>query len=455
MRQLQPVIWSKGTLLSPQHLQAQERFVQDTLRFYMESLGDVIWGFQHLAIDPRALEDGTLSLTSARGVLPDATPFDFPSCEPAPPSRVLEPCFENGRAACTFFLAVPEYRAATMNIALNRSGVSTRFKAHVQWVRDETATGTREKPVQVAQKNLQLLAEGESLEGAVLLPCVRVLRTDAGGFAEDTRFVPPLVDLHASVVLRNLLGGLLELLVTRGAQLAGNRQGKREALPDFSAADIVSFWLLYTVNSHLPRLRHLLHTKAVAPRRLFEEMVHLAGALATFSTTVDPRDLPRYAHDNPGPPFQELDAKIRLLLDTVVPTRFVVLPLRRLRDSIYTAVIERDDLLQNTRLYLGVRSDLRDPEIIERAPKLLKLSSATHIEDLVRHALPGLRLTHVERPPRAIPVKVRQQYFAVEQSGGAWASVQRARNFAVYAPQEFLNPALELIILLPETASGS
>ena len=53
MRQLQPVIWSKGTLLSPQHLQAQERFVQDTLRFYMESLGDTLWGFAHLQLDAR------------------------------------------------------------------------------------------------------------------------------------------------------------------------------------------------------------------------------------------------------------------------------------------------------------------------------------------------------------------------------------------------------------------
>ncbi len=455
MRQLQPVIWSKGTLLSPQHLQAQERFVQDTLRFYMESLGDVVWGFGHLQPDPRSIADGILTVVSARGVFPDAAPFDFPACEPAPASRALEPCFANGRTSCTFFLAVPEYRLSAMNIAVNRSGVSTRFKANVQWVRDETASGTREKPIQVAQKNLQLLAEGESLEGAVLLPCARVLRTETGAFAEDATFVPPLLDLHASVVLENILRGLLEMLVTRGAQLTGARQGKREALPDFSAADIVTFWLLYTINSHLPRLRHLLQTAAVTPSRLFQELSHLAGSLAAFSKTIDPRDLPRYTHEDPGPPFRDLDAKIRIMLDTVVPTQFVALPLRRLRDAIYTTAIERDDLLENTRLYLGVRSDLRNLDVIERAPKLLKLSSATQIEDLVRHALPGMRLMHVAHPPRAIPVKVRQQYFALEQSGQAWASVLRARNFAVYAPSEFLNPSLELIILLPETASSS
>jgi hypothetical protein len=45
-------------------------------------------------------------------------------------------------------------------------------------------------------------------------------------------------------------------------------------------------------------------------------------------------------------------------------------------------------------------------------------------------------------------VKLRHQYFAIEQGGPVWESVLRARNFAVYAPAEILNPQMELIILL-------
>jgi len=30
-----------------------------------------------------------------------------------------------------------------------------------------------------------------------------------------------------------------------------------------------------------------------------------------------------------------------------------------------------------------------------------------------------------------------------------WEAVTRARNFAVYSPEEFMNPVFELIILLP------
>ena len=44
MRQLQPVLWTKGTLLSPQHLQTQDRFLEDLLRFRIEALAYCPWG---------------------------------------------------------------------------------------------------------------------------------------------------------------------------------------------------------------------------------------------------------------------------------------------------------------------------------------------------------------------------------------------------------------------------
>ena len=51
MKGLQPVIWSKGTFLTPQHLQAQDRFIENTLRFQMEALSFRPWGFESLELD--------------------------------------------------------------------------------------------------------------------------------------------------------------------------------------------------------------------------------------------------------------------------------------------------------------------------------------------------------------------------------------------------------------------
>jgi type VI secretion system protein ImpJ len=451
MRQLQPVIWSKGTFLSPQHLQAQERFVEDSARFYLDSLNPKCWGFGDFQVDAKALSEGLLSISRASGIFPDALALDIPVCDPPPPARSLDECFHDGRRSCLFYLAIPQYLQGGMNISLAQGRVSTRFLAHMQMVRDEN-TGATERPIQVAQKNLRIFAEGENLEGSVLLGCARVLKSEAGIYQLDPTYIPPLLDIHAHPNLKSILSGMIELLVTRSSQLSGTRRQKNQSLADFSAADVANFWLLYTINTHLPGLRHFLDSTNVRPLLLFGELCDLAGALTAFSTKVEPRDLPAYTHEDLGKCFGELDRLIRLMLETVVPSNFVALPLKLSRDTIYATSIDKDAWFDGSRFYLAISADIRDADLIDRTPKLLKACSATHVETLIRNALPGLRLQHVPTPPRAIPVKLRHQYFAIEQSGPIWESIQRARNFAVHAPAEILNPQMELVILLAQPA---
>jgi type VI secretion system protein ImpJ len=64
--------------------------------------------------------------------------------------------------------------------------------------------------------------------------------------------------------------------------------------------------------------------------------------------------------------------------------------------------------------------------------------------------LPGIQLKHLPNPPSAIPVKLKYQYFSLNQSGAAWEAVNRARNLAAYVPGDFPNPNMELLILLPQ-----
>jgi type VI secretion system protein ImpJ len=93
---------------------------------------------------------------------------------------------------------------------------------------------------------------------------------------------------------------------------------------------------------------------------------------------------------------------------------------------------------------------MNQADLISKAPYLLKVCSANHIEHLIRQALPGVPLTHIPTPPGAIPVKLNYQYFSLNQSGVAWEAIGRARNLAVYVPGDFPSAQLELIILLPE-----
>jgi type VI secretion system protein ImpJ len=63
-----------------------------------------------------------------------------------------------------------------------------------------------------------------------------------------------------------------------------------------------------------------------------------------------------------------------------------------------------------------------------------------------------MQLTHLPRPPAALPVKLNYQYFSLSQGGVVWEAITRARNLAAYVPGDFPNPQLELLILLPQAA---
>jgi type VI secretion system protein ImpJ len=69
MPQLQKVLWSKGVLLNPQHLQLQDRYMEELLGFRLDTLSFCPWGFSKLEFDREALAGGVVVVTEAAGLL--------------------------------------------------------------------------------------------------------------------------------------------------------------------------------------------------------------------------------------------------------------------------------------------------------------------------------------------------------------------------------------------------
>jgi type VI secretion system protein ImpJ len=80
MATLDPVLWTKGTLLTPQHLQAQDRYLDELLRFQLAALSFCPWGFARVAVDREALAGGTFVVTAVTGRFPTAC------CSTRPPA---------------------------------------------------------------------------------------------------------------------------------------------------------------------------------------------------------------------------------------------------------------------------------------------------------------------------------------------------------------------------------
>ncbi len=447
MRQLQPVLWTKGVLLTPQHLQAQNRQHEESLAFQVGALTFCPWGIARLAFDHDALAGGSLVVTALSGRFADGLLFDAPQSGATPSPRVIADAFAPDQRTMLAYIAVPEYRPGARNVVRAGDHAVARWQADEQLVRDET-TGLAERPIQVAPPSLRLLLEGESTEGFTVMPIARLLRATSGEFSFDRSFVPPLLDLEASETLMGLAKRLVERLSAKSATLAGSRRQRNQGLADFSVADVGSFWLLYTLNTHFPAIRHLHEVRRGHPSQLWEAMLALVGGLSTFAAGADARLLPSYDHLRLGEGFAELERRLYELLDGAVVDAAIALPLKAVRPTLHAVAIEQVKWFQAPQWFLAVYAPLRQQDLIPKVLQGCKVGSADVVDTLIRQALPGLELAHVSAPPPAVPVKLDFQYFAVRKTGSAWDAIERARNLAVYVPAELVDARFELVIVL-------
>jgi type VI secretion system protein ImpJ len=446
MTNLKRVVWSKGMFLSPQHFQAQDDFFEDVLQFRATASSNCNWGVTELAVDHESLSNGQFSLRNCRGILPEGLPFQIPDCDEPPPTRDIAQCFPPTGQDLDVYLALPERRTRGRNVTLAPGEGSTRYLAETRNVVDQTS-GYEEKPVQVCAKNFRIVFGSESLDGKSSIRIAQITLSATGAYVLRDEFVPPALSLEAGEQLLLLARRLIEVLTGKASSLAAQRRQKGRSQAEFGSADIGAFWLLHTINSYLPGLKHFWKQRRRHPEQLYVTMLELAGALTTFALGEDSRQLPDYDHDNLGGCFRALDEKIRQLLETAIPSRCVVIPLQLQEKSTWTGSITDPQLFRQTQFVIGVGAHMGIDDLIKQVPKLVKVSPTGELKRLVRNALPGIALRHLPVPPDGIPVKLDRQYFALNQSGVLWEGLSTAQQVSVFVPEEISTPDFELLVL--------
>ena len=356
--------------------------------------------------------------------MPDGEPFDIPETDEMPPSRAVGDHFLPTKTSLDVFLAIPESRPRARNVTITGSGQeesaagppSTRYLAETRMVTDDNMGG-EEKPVQVARRTFRLLFEDDYRDGFSSFRIAQLTRNAAGAPILNPRFVAPCLDLASSSYLTMLLRRQIEILATKSTTLSAPRRQRGKVLAEFSPSETANFWLLHTVNSYLPELKHIWKVRHGHPEPAYVAMLRLAGALATFSLEAHPDNLPDYDHNDLGRCFTVLDGRIRDLLETVIPSKFVPVPLE-LRDRfIWSGSVTEDQHFRNSQFFLAISAKMGIDDLIRKVPQLLKVSSMDDVQRLVRNSLPGLTLRHTPTPPAAIPMKLDNQYFSLNQGG--------------------------------------
>ncbi len=259
------------------------------------------WGVSEMRIDKDALEEGLFVLTNCRGILPNGDEFDLPAAEALPEPRLVDGAFSIRQMSYSVYIAA--------------SAVSRK------------------------QPRFQILMEGEDFEDCSVIRIAQLIRDARHGHAIlDPENVPPCIDIGSSDYLMRIGRQVVEVLSLRAGSLSVSRRQRSMRLAEFSGSDTSSFLLLQIVNTFLPELTHVLITRG-HPEQLFVTMLRFAGALSTFSLDLSARRLPVCDHENLGSCVAALETEIRVLLETVVPSRYISLPLRAIERHKWTCEI--------------------------------------------------------------------------------------------------------------------
>jgi type VI secretion system protein ImpJ len=457
MKNRHRIVWSKGMYLNPQHFQIQDQFHIDAAHFRFAASLFANWGVTGLEIDSEAVQNGLIRIIRCSGIMPDGEPFDMPDTDAIPDSRPLAEYFPPSRSSVDVYLAIPENRPRARNVTVATESEesdngqvgppATRYLAETVMFSDENL-GDEEKPVQVARRAFRILFEGEYRGGFSAFRIAQVTRNPAGTPILNPRFAAPCLDLASSEYLGMLLRREIEILATKNATLSGARRQGGISTAEFLPSETMSFWLLHTVNSYLPELKHIWKVRHGHPEVAYVAMLRLAGALATFSLESDPQELPDYDHNDLGRCFTLLDNHIRQLIGTVLPDKFVPIKLELQDRFIWGGTVTEDHYFKNSQFFLAVNAKMGIDDLIRKVPQLMKVSGPGEIQHLIRNSLPGVTLRHTPVPPSAIRVKLDYQYFNFNQAGPLWEDIVLSRQVSVYVPGEIVDPKMEVIIVL-------
>ncbi|WP_151995762.1 type VI secretion system baseplate subunit TssK [Buttiauxella massiliensis] len=437
-------LWTDGAFLAPQQFQQQSRWDA----FVAENVAQMglanPWGVIDVAFDNGSLALSRLNALRLVIRFPDGTLIDSELADNLPPACDLSLVAD--RESVDVVLALPLLSANGGNLDDGQDSERPR-RWRQEWVTVQELAGHERTELAVMRHAVTLRFAHQENSAYLTCPVVRLLRNAQGQWIQDANFIPPMLRLSASPVVLTALGDLLHRLQARRRRLMAMRRESNERMADFVVADVSLFWLLNALNSAEPVLTELHQAPSRHPEMFYRELVRLAGSLLTFSLEHKAEDIPLYQHHAPEQVFPPLFTLLDALLEASLPSRMVAIELIR-EGQFWTGSLHDARLREGADFYLSVRSTIPNHLLQTQFPLLCKAGSFEDVSDVVNVALNGVVMKPLSHVPAAIPLRLENQYFALDLNGQAAQAMLEAGNCAFYTPGSLGDIQLELFAVL-------
>lgn len=442
------VLWGEGQTLDAQHFQQLDLYHEGRLRHIASAINPHTWGVQLAQWSIDGVGSNSLYAQGLTLIFRDGEIYQAPLTDELPLAIDLSK-LPAGEQSFVFYAALPVVKPHGGNLAGHEARRDdTRYWPHDAQTPDLYTDGLNTS-ICYMRKKLYLLSQLDVRDAFDCIPVVKVRRRADSTFEIDPTFMAPSLSVDVDPAMRDMLRGLLGKLSAKAESLYRLQRQPRGHIVEAHSGDVSSFWMLSTVSAAHAGLAHCGRSGHCHPVRLFEKLTELAGGLMAFSRKYAVTDLPTYDHENPAPGFAALDAIIRELLDTVVSSRYVVIPLSvdKEQGQYHQGKIDAELTDRKAGLYLAVTANMPALNLVAEVPRQLKIASPNDIQGLVRSALSGLPLVHMPQVPMEVPVRPNTYYFSIENRGALYEGMTKAQAIAIYAPSTLTDLRLELFAI--------
>ncbi|AOM40263.1 type VI secretion system baseplate subunit TssK [Xenorhabdus hominickii] len=437
MSRSEKVIWTEGMFLRPHHFQQSENYLEAYIRDWGMAQTPYYWGFLTLELNQALLGQGKLMISSASGVFPDGTPFNFTEAQAPAPIEIAE-----NQTGENVVLALPISRGGREEVIFSeRKDSMARFISFESEVNDFNTMAVGRATLQFGQMRLRLMLESDLTPEWTTLKVVHVVnRTRDNKLHLNSQFIPPLLNCHAHPQVASFIIDLQGLLEQR-SQLISQRllqSGRR------NDSETMDFLLLSLINRYIGQVSHIGNIPLLHPERLFSEWLQFATELASFSQTRIPdENLPIYDHDNLMIGFNHLMFLLRQGLSIILEEQAIQLPLTEYSHGLNVATLPDASMLNTFSFVLAVYADVSKETLINHFPAQMKIAPVGRIRELVQLQLPGISLCAMPSVPRQIPWHSGYLYFELEKDGEMWKQMEKSGGFALHLAGDFPGLSLE------------
>lgn len=438
----QRVVWAEGLFLGQQHFQQWDRNLQREIHQRTDLARSHGWGVVSLNLLEEPLGIGQCRIESLSVILPNGQWVQFDSQRDGDP---LLCDLAAGGDSVTVWLAQPDNERVTGISGYQEQGRLCGWRADYLDMPDEHDPA-RTREVIIGKPNLVLLRGDESREHYSAIRLASFESIGDGVYQQTANVVPPLVNLNACELLQGMVHRIRDLIAARVRLLSQQRNSYGD-IADMGNRELAQVLRLQQLRPALVALDHYLREDASHPESIYRTLSQLIAGLWDLQPDMGELVLSEYTHTDLADVFSSLESSLRAALMQESSTTSTALSLRHESPALLVGEGIPWQGINARHLYLGVYHEAENPEWIMEFGRQCKAGSRDDLELILASALPGIRLSHTQRPPNKLPVKSGFEYFRVEPAGEFWPRAVEAESLAVFLPAQFQSCRFELLCI--------